>query len=386
MKAILRNPLLRLLLIALIATSSLVLIARIGSLFMGKNPVVLLITADSLRPDHLSCYGYGPISTKSLDELAEDGVLFENAYCSVPARIYSYAAVLTGKNGGTATVAKGGTVRLNDLCRSLSEYLRNEGYLTIAVTSDPVLAKDAGFGRDFDIVENVPPGAPETRDDQTDAEKNLTQTALELLWKNKRKPVFMWLEYPIPLFPYQVPENFRKARDQHLYDRQIVLLDGKISMLLRGMRELGLDKAATIVFTAANGESLNEHKEFTRGIFVYDSTARVPLIIKSPKCPPGKRVKTIASHIDIAPTILAELGINYDPRNFDGESLVPVIADEKDAEPRSLYIESPIGYHAFGWSPVVGLISDDHKYIELPKPELYDLKKDPHELHNIVNE
>ncbi|MEA3489349.1 MAG: sulfatase-like hydrolase/transferase [Candidatus Omnitrophota bacterium] len=380
------TPIFRLLLIALAVISVSLLFAWLSSVLLREKPNVIIITANSLRPEHLSCYGYKHIETKTLDKLAQEGILFEKAYCSVPNAIHSYASILTGKNGGEVISQKGDTISLKTSYELLCGYLGNAGYIPIAVVSNPAITSKRNFEKDFAVFENVsltPPGTQK-------AQINLpTDRALEILKKynHDKKPVFMWLEYSIPRRDYVLPENFKKAQDSHPYDRQVLFLDEELQKFFQGLKKLGMDRNTIIIFTAATGTAFNEHGEPSEGIFIYDTTTRVPLIIKSAYLPGQKRINALASHTDITPTILDLLNIDYPSNEFNGINLTPVIKGPSEAqEKRGLYLESLMGYYSFAWSPVVGLVTDGHKYIELPKPELYDLSKDPHELHNIVEQ
>jgi arylsulfatase A-like enzyme len=384
MKIFLKNPFFRLLLIALMVISITVLFTKLGSLvntvIFHKNPNVVLITAHSLRPDHLSCYGYENIKTATINALSEKGILFENTYCSTPVSFYSYAAILTGNNAGSAISRKGDHIEFAPSRKTLPDYLKNKGYITVGITAASILNRIKGFDKAFDKFENILPKRSKTEA----VIGNFSEKALGIIkeGRKKGKPLFIWLAYPVPEFPYVLPENYEKEKDVHPYDGQVLLLDKEISKLLRGFRKLGISRNALIIFTSATGESLGEHNEETHGIFLYNSSVKVPLIIKLPDGKyPGEKTDEPASHVDILPTVLGVLKIQYDPQFVDGISLLPL--EEKKA--RSLYLESLNGYYNFSWSPAVASITDDYKYIALPAEELYDLEKDPHEFKNIAD-
>jgi len=358
------------LLLSLSICIGLFLILKFGFLAAHKRPNIILVTANSLRPEHLSCYGYEHINTGAIDKLAKGAALFKDAYCQIPVTGFSYASLLTGKIGSAIISQNGERVSFNLSHKLLSEYLKELGYSTAAVVSDPFLASSKiFFNRGFDTFENVPP-------------EGITEKALKILAESRKKPVFAWISYSIPSFPYMVPESFQKAKDDFIYDRQVLLLDEEIAKLMEGLKRLGLKKNTLIIFTATTGEGLDEHKEPAHGVFLYNSTVKIPLIIKLPGERSGKIIKDPACLADLAPTILGALKINLSEDAFDGKNL---FLREKKKEPRLIYLESLTGYENFGWSPLAGIVLAGYKYIEAPKPELYDLTQDPYELKNIAS-
>jgi tetratricopeptide (TPR) repeat protein len=358
-----------LILIAALAVAFLFL--RIIFFRQDPRPNVILITAHTLRPDHLSCYGYERHAAPAIDNLAGKGMMLENAYCNTPSPLYGYISILTGK---ITSLSLGLSVT------SLAERLKTAGYTTALIASDASLLPAI---KGFDTIKNISDKLP--KKDIAARDRLLTREAAVILKKlrSKRKPVFAWISYALPLYPYSLPEKFEKAKDDFPYDRQILFLDDQISALMESLRKLRMSKNSIIIFTSPNGESFDEHKEPAHGMFLYNSTTRVPVIIKLPKTSVGKKIPALASHADIAPTVLDILKVRYNKDDFDGKSLVS--SEEKDKAPdRALYLESLTGYESFGWSPLAGIISGGYKYIEAPEPELYDMAKDPHELKNIA--
>ena len=387
MKNILQKPFFKILIIAIIAILISFMFMKLITRFLYKEPNVILITARSLRPDHLSCYGYEHMDTAEFNRLARKGVLFERAYCNTPNAIYSYASILSGRNANSVLEEKGDSAYLKASSRLLSEYLKDAGYRTIAVLSNTNIPDNMGFEKGFDVFDNVILKALRKKKDFS-LLYGPTEQALALLnqYKATGDPVFLWLEYSIPGSSPILPEEFEKAKDEHPYDRQVLLLNDAVAELFAGMHAMGMGKNNIVVFTATNGEPFNEHNEWAGGVFVYDSTSRIPLIMRYPGGSQGERVKALASHMDIAPTVLSMVGAGYNREDFDGIDLKRVI-DEREGKrkKRSLYLESTAGHSSFGWSPVVAVVSGDYKYIELPNPELYDLKTDPHEVDNIID-
>lgn len=377
MKKLLQNPMVRLALIALILILLVMLFLKLGFLLMRGKPNIILITVNSLRPDHLSPYGYELTRTRALKNLTEKSTLFEKAYCNVPHPAYSYASILSGKISGDLIAREANFLKIKDSYTPFHLLLKKNGYNTLALISNPLINEETGLNKGFDSFENTTLEALEEGRNIMDAEPP-TKKAIELLKESKEKdaPLFLWVEYSMPQFMSPEYKYNEKQMNMHPYDKYVSLIDGEVKKILEEMRLLKIYKNSIIVFTAGAGTPLGEHEEFNNTVFIYDSTTRVPLIIKYPHPSEKKRTEILSSHIDIAPTVLDSVGVTYSPREFDGMSLL-------SKEEKSLYLENLNGYFIFGWSPVVGLVRDQYKYIELPAAELYDLENDPHELKNI---
>jgi len=376
----------KVILLALALTAAFLLYVRLVVYGPTSGPNVILITAHTLRPDHLSSYGYERLETTAINSLAKKSVLFENAYCNIPMPVYGYASILTGKVSSLAVRNKDNRVVVDDSLKGLGERLKLKGYTTALVAADVSLLPISGPApKDFDIIKNAAESLPGK--DLAGRDRVATEKAIKALkeLKRKRKPVFAWISYALPMYPYDMPADFKKAKNDFPYDRQILLLDEEISKLLEGLRKLHLSKNTVIIFTSASGESLGEHREPYHGTFLYNSTVRVPLVIKLPKTSVGKKITALSSHADITPIVLDILKIDYDKKDFDGENLLQQ-PKGKESLKRDIYLESLNSNYIFGWSPLVGIVSEDYKYIEAPVPELYDLSKDPHELKNITQQ
>ncbi|MCM8790685.1 MAG: sulfatase-like hydrolase/transferase [Candidatus Omnitrophica bacterium] len=351
-----------------------------------RRPDIILITAHTLRPDHLSTYGYERIDTAAIDSLASKSTVSERAYCTTPIPAYGYASIITGRIPAFAVTQKDNKVLMNDSVKNLAERLSLEGYSTALIAADPSLLPLSGdYAKGFDIF--LHSSSKLSEKDSASKNRILTDNALKTLKKLKRKgkPVFAWISYSLPIYPYDVPASFQKAKEEFPYDRQVLFLDEELSRLLNGLRRLRMVKSSLIIMTSATGESLGEHKEILHGIFLYDATTRVPLMFKLPKLSVGRKIKTISSHVDIAPTVLEVAGAKYDKNDFDGQSLLAQDGNGKTAD-RRLYLEATNSYNTFGWSPLAGMVWDRYKYMEAPQPELYDISLDQHELKNIIDD
>lgn len=373
MKKLLRNPIVQLILIAAVLIPLVLLFLKFGFLLMQGKPDIIIITVNSLRPDHLSPYGYNLLKTPALESLSENSTLFEKAYCSVPHPAYSYASILSGKISGGFIDQSENFLKVKDSYDPFHIFLRENGYSTTAIVSNPLISEETGFSEGFDSFENTTLKALKEGINFLNVEPP-TKEAIEVLKKSKENnsPIFLWIEYSMPQFY----SREQKQMNIHPYDAYVSLVDGEIKKIIKELRLLKMYKNSIIVFTSGAGTSLGEHEETSNAVFIYDSTVKVPLIIKYPYPSEKKRTLSLSSHIDIAPTLLSSAGIAYPSNRFEGIDLT-------SKEENSLYLENLNGYFTFGWSPVVGLVNAKYKYIELPSPELYDLQQDPSELKNI---
>jgi len=344
-----------------------------------KKPDIILITAASLRPDHLSCYGYAHIDTPAIDSLSSGGFLYRNAYCNTPHTLFSLCSIFTGRYGYEVISQKGDSLSINASTKTMPELLSENGYATGAVSASGFPFADNNlFRKGFDLFESAAGAAQNENLPALVTDKGI-KIAREL--KNKGDPVFIWLEYPIPNYPYKVPDDFPAGKRDFAYDRQILFLDSEIGRLLSGLKDAGY-KDALFIFTAENGEGLDEHNEPLHGVFLYQSTVKVPLIIKMPSGRGAKQLDPVVTLADIAPTVLSAAHIEYDKEGFKGADLMGSFSRKKQAD-RPLYLETLIGYSDYGWSPLAGFMEDGYKYIESPKPALYNVRDDPYELRNL---
>jgi arylsulfatase A-like enzyme/Tfp pilus assembly protein PilF len=351
-----------------------------------KNQNVILITIDTLRADHLPVYGYSNVKTPNIDRLAESSLLFQDVIAEVPLTLPSHTSLLTGLLPTKHGVRDNATFVLDPKITTLAETLKSDGYATAAFVSSVVLDSRQQLNQGFDLyydnfeesgVEEAPGAGIERRAADTEKE------AEEWLMLNKDKKSFVWIHFYDPHDPYKPPEPYKSEYASNRYDGEIAYTDEVIGKLLTKLEELQLMNKTILILTADHGESLGEHGEPTHGIFLYDSTIKVPLLIRLPEGKP-KRIPDLARHIDIAPTVLDWLGIFPDP-SVQGKSLVQLIQG-KEKQKRIAYSESKFGELHYGWSPLESMTSSDYKFINAPKAELYARKEDPRETNNIIQQ
>ena len=348
------------------------------------KPDIFLITIDTLRADHVHCYGYNKISTPNLDRLAEQGIRFAEAFTPSPITNTSHASILTGLLPGSHGVTDFG-VPLCPTHSTIAALLKAQGYHTAAFIGAVILDSKSlapGFERGFDFYDNFPEPATTTsrwgRLERRGSE--VVQHAEKWLTANPDRPHFVWVHLYDPHDPYEPPPPFSETYKDHLYDGEIAFADSALGEYLSYLQKTGKYSNAAIVVVGDHGEGLGEHSEDTHGIFLYDSTTHVPLIIKLPGAVnAGTTVEAQVQTIDIMPTLLDLVGAPA-PRRLDGESLKPYFTGNAGiGHPAFGETDYPL---RFGWAPLRSFRSDGFKFIEAPRPELYDLNKDSAESIN----
>jgi arylsulfatase A-like enzyme/Tfp pilus assembly protein PilF len=352
-----------------------------------KNFNVMLITIDTLRADHLPSYGYTHVKTPHLDELAGKSLLFKEAFAHVPLTLPSHTSILTGLLPIRHGVRDNGGYILDQKVTTLAEILQNKGYSTSAFVSAFVLDSqfhlDQGFQfyfDDFNIAKFQDALFP--RDIQRPGA--VTEAEFEKwLDSNKDHRFFSWVHFYDPHDPYQPPEPYKSQYATNPYDGEIAYTDEILGRLLAKLKALNLDDRTIIVLTGDHGESLGEHGEQTHGMFIYEATMHVPLIIHLPNVNP-ESIEAVVRHIDVAPSLLEWLGFQPD-LVMQGSILDPVI-EGKETKRRDVYAESLYAEDHYGWSGLKSITKDNYKFIEAPKPELYNRKEDPNETRNLITQ
>ena len=352
----------------------------------ANRPNVLLVTIDTLRADRLGCYGYAGAATPTLDALTARGVRFSTAIAHVPLTAPSHASILTGLTPLGHGMRDNGGFVLPEKVRSVAEDFKDAGYQTAAFVSGFPLTRRFGLDRGFDIYDDhLPRGSDPRRPAYVERTADRTTDAalhwLEGTGKDSRPtPWFAWVHYYDPHAPYEPPEAFRPRFGSSPYDGELAFVDEQLGRLLSAFEEKGPAAGTVVLVTADHGESLGEHGEDTHGIFVYDSTLRVPWIMAGVGIPAGRTVSTVARGIDVAPTLLDYAGLKT-RGVVEGRSLRPA-ADGKTLDDAAAYAESLHAQLQYGWAPLHALRTDRFKLIHAPRAELYDLKADGAETHD----
>jgi arylsulfatase A-like enzyme/tetratricopeptide (TPR) repeat protein len=359
-----------------------------------------------------------------MDGLAKQAAKFEQAFAPVPLTLPSHAALLTGTYPLYNGVRDQPGFRLPDDIPTLAEDLARAGYATAAVLGSPVLSRRFGLSRGFDEYDDRFDASTEDQEAGLPNIKRPAETVvrLALAWLDSRragKPFLLWLHFYDPHLPYRAPEPFRSRFADRPYDGEIAYTDWALGRLFAGLRSRGLFDSTVIALTADHGEGLGDHGESTHAYFIYDSTLRVPLLVKAAteapavasllgaarpeqapalhQAPPiplnggateaqPRDIKAPVSLVDLATTLLRLAGINA-PAGMQGTDFSGSIVSGEEPRPHPVYAETMYPLLHLGWNPLWALVTqtpagDAVKYIQAPRPELYDLGSDPGETRN----
>lgn len=284
----------------------------------GKPPLnVVLITIDTLRADHVGCYGYKQIKTPNIDGLAADGARFERAFAVVPVTLPSHSSILTGTYPMLSGMHDFSGNKLSPLQPTLASVLQQSGYRTGAVVASAVLDSRFGLNHGFDFYYDHFDfnRLDEANLDEMERPGNVVaDVALDWLAKNSQKKFFLWMHLYDPHFPYNPPEPYRHEYASRPYDGEIAFADEQVGRILRFLKEKGIYQNTIIVLCGDHGESLGEHGEKTHGFFIYNATMHVPLLIRLPENVRSRAVDNPVSLVDLMPTVLEAVGVEIPPQ------------------------------------------------------------------------
>jgi len=347
---------------------------------------IVLITLDTVRADHLHCYGNAKIKTPTIDALANSGVLFEKAVAQAPLTLPSHASMFTGTNPNVHHVRDTGGFVLQPSSVTMATILRKHGWNTAAFVSAVVLKRAFGFNQGFSVYDDRMPGgsggeAP-MRNAGTTVDHALTW--LKSQPEQTAKPFFVWLHFYDAHQPYvPPPAEFQRQYPGDTYNAEIAYMDQQLGRFISAVKERSPAHNTLFIVLSDHGESLGEHGEYQHGIFLYDSTLRIAWVMAGPGIPAGVRVSQQARTIDLLPTVLDLLGGKASAA-VQGTSLAPAFTGKPVATDYS-YEETMYPKFIMNWASLRGIHTDRWMYVRAPKPELYDLKTDPDELHNVID-
>jgi arylsulfatase A-like enzyme/Tfp pilus assembly protein PilF len=373
-----KNLLLIVMLIVLIG-AGIWLAGRQGVSATGIRHVVL-ISLDTTRADHLSCYGYERKTTPNIDALAEQGYLFSNTTTTIPLTLPAHTSMLTGTIPPHHGRHENKDPYFDPSHVTLAQLLKKKGFCTGGFIGSQILNGSFGLDRGFDVYQDL--FAEEDQPERRAEEVN--RAAFRWLGKQKDDPVFLFLHYYDPHDDYDPPEPFASKFKESPYAGEIAYTDHCIGQVVAKLKELGMYDSSLIIVTGDHGEMLGEHGETTHMYFIYESAIKVPLICKLPGSNSPHRIDDIAGIIDIVPTVCDLLDI-APPEAIEGESLAGYFSDmPPEQTDRYLYCESllPTKYQV---NSLLCLVGNRWKYIQTTRPELYDLQKDPGELTNLAD-
>jgi len=354
---------------------------------------IVLITADTLRADHLPAYGYERVSTPNLDRFAASGVLFESANTVVPLTLPSHSSMFTGTFPMYHGVRDNGGYYLDEKQITLAETLKENGYETggfvAAFVLDSRWGLNQGFDRyfdefDFEKYEHIALDTVQRRGDE------VLREALGWMDGVKHDRFFAWLHFYDVHTPWEPPEPYLSRYGKRRfgrYDGEIAYLDSLMGELFGWLEANGLDENTIVAFIGDHGESLGDHEENTHGFFIYDSTMHVPFILKIPyrQFQAGRRVRAQVRTVDLMPTLLELVGIEP-PDSVQGRSLVELATGETDDLGLLAYGESFYPRNHYGWSELKSIRDGTFHFIDAPRPELFDVREDPLEQKNLASQ
>ncbi|HMF96716.1 MAG TPA: sulfatase-like hydrolase/transferase [Vicinamibacterales bacterium] len=396
---------------------------------------VLLITIDTLRADALGCYG-GPTATPALDRLAAEGIRFEFAHAHAVTTLSSHATILSGTYPFQHGIRDNSGYRLRVNARTAAALLKQAGYATAAFVGAFPLHSRFGLNQGFDVYDDrfgdtrapdefvmperpaaavVPlarawiaareagrsgkSGGPGRSSESSESGRSSVRGGSSTSDRPglldppdpPGQPWFVWLHVFDPHAPYRPPPPFDARYASQPYYGEVAAVDAAIAPLFDDLRAAG--KPTLVIVTGDHGEALGDHGEQTHGVFAYESTLRIPLIVteitaaaSTVRLKPDRSGGTVASvsarHVDILPTLLEAIGLPV-PADLPGRSLLTA-AERADTSPRPSYFEAMSAMLTRGWAPLSGVLVDREKYIDLPIAERYDLAADPAERRNLA--
>ena len=355
---------------------------RGGQVRRDPSLSVILITIDTLRADALGAYGNPKVATPWIDRLAREGVTFENAHAHNVVTLPSHANILSGLIPTLHGVRDNTGFRFPPEIKTLATRLKERSFRTAAFVSAFVLNSRFGLNQGFDVYDDRTASVERQSPFMVPDRKSAETVAAATKWIDAQGDAqfFAFVHLYDPHFPYRPPEPFASRHRDQPYFGEVEAADAALEPILSRVLDGRLKGRVLVVLTADHGESLGEHGEETHGIFAYESTLRVPLVLWGP-VPGGRSVASPAQHVDIVPTVLDALGADI-PTELPGHSLLGSAGGTPAA---SSYFESLSSSLNQGWAPLRGVLDGRFKYIDLPLPELYDLKDDPGEQKNLVS-
>ncbi len=363
------------------------LVPRLLAVEAKPQPNVVVITIDTLRADHLGCYGYKQVRTPNIDALAAESARFERAYTPVPVTLPAHTAIFTGTYPTLSGMHDFSGNKLSATQPTLASVLKQRGYVTGAVIGSAVLDSRFGLNRGFDFYYDHFDfnRLQESNLEEMERPGNVVaDVALDWLANNHSGKFLLWMHLYDPHYPYRPPVPYRDEYKDRPYDGEIAFADEQVGRLIAYLKAKGLYRNTLIVLAGDHGESLGEHGEKTHGFFIYNATLHVPVLVHLPGSAAAKTVSEVASLTDVMPTILQALDIAV-PAQVQGRSLLSSLAVPKEAS-SEIYAETFLPRLHFNWNELRSVETDKYQFIEAPKPELYDVAADPGETRNLYPE
>jgi arylsulfatase A-like enzyme/Tfp pilus assembly protein PilF len=346
---------------------------------------VLLVTIDTLRADALSCYG-GPARTPNIDRLGAGGARFTFAHSHTVVTLPSHTSILSGLLPYEHGMRDNSGFRVRPGTPTLATRLKARGFATGAFVGGFPVTKRFGLTSGFDVYDDQMPESRSANEIALPERRADVVVSRAIDWiGNQPVHFFAWVHVFDPHSPYKPPDDFAAQYAMQPYYGEVAFVDRALGPLLDKLASLS--RPTLVVLTADHGESLGEHGELTHGMFAYEGTLHVPLIVA--RVDPGRAsgtgvvIDAPVRHIDVVPTVLDAVGAEPDT-HLSGSSLRAVIGGQRGGD-RPAYFESMTYNLVRGWAPLRGVIAERTKYIDLPVPEMYDLAADPKESRSLAS-
>jgi arylsulfatase A-like enzyme len=353
-----------------------------------ERPSLVLITLDTTRADSVGRMQDGKSLTPNLDALGARGLRYTNAISPAPLTFPAHCSLLTGLNPPEHGIHDNGVGVLDRNLPTLAAVLAARGYTTAAFVSSRVLDRRFGLDRGFAtyddrmVAENIgEQGYPE-RDARAVTDAALAWAAA--LPSKRAAPYFLWIHYYDPHAPYRPPGDWSNKSAAERYAGEVAFVDSQIARLLHGLPETPGGRLVAAV--GDHGEMLGEHGEKEHGVLLYRASLSVPLILAGPRVSPGAVVRDPAGIRGLPGTLLGLLGLSEDARGFGTALPGPGAVKVNEGDSGPIYSETFLPADSYGWSPLRSATGARWKYIEAPRPELYDLLADPNESRNLARD
>ncbi len=347
---------------------------------------VLVITLDTIRADRLGAYGNRRITTTFVDDLADRGVVFDRCVAPAPLTLPSHTSIFTGTYPAFHGVRDNGNYVVPDELTTMAELMRDTGRRTGAFVGAFVLSSrwglDQGFAAYTEPASSYDPTLVSFAQIQRRAE-DVVDDAIAWLQADPEKPFFAWVHLYDPHLPYDPPAPYAGEYPGEPYLGEVAYADAQLGRLQDYLHSSGLDRRTLVVFAGDHGEGLGDHGELDHGLLLYQTTARVPLIIAHPRIAKGgSRREEVVSLVDLLPTIADAAGLPL-PDVVQGHSLWPLIGGAGEFAERPVYAETYYPQLHFGWSPLTSLQNGRYQLIHSSDPELFDLARDSEQEVNL---
>ena len=363
-------------------------LAACGRPGVPEDRSLVLVTLDTTRADRIGAFGGTTVPTPNLDRLAREGTIALDATSQVPLTLPSHASILTGRYPASHGVHHNGIYRLRGDEETIAEHLSASGFDTAGFVASYVLNRGFGTEQGFEVYDDVEVNRYALGRDQVfEAQRTADEVNARVFpWldAHRGKRFFLWVHYYDPHEPYDPPEKPGRTLQGGGYDREISYVDACLGDLVEKLRETGVLDRALLVIAGDHGEGLGEHGENTHGLFLYEGTLHVPLLLRAPGLiPAGRSIGGAVELVDLAPTVADYLGLPAFTR-AQGKSLRPRIEGTNDGRSAKAHAETMMPRLEFGWAELRMLRDGRFKYIDAPRPELYDVRADPAEERDLA--